>query len=78
MLLNMLNAERKNELKAAYIGDVLWRIMLAYFPESRVPSYSQYMRTLYGDEEAKSGEEIVDDLIDRIKNRKEAAQRDSS
>lgn len=63
----------------AYIGDILWRLLLYVYPQSQVPSYSQYMRSADAHaQREESGQEIVDGLIGRLKNRKEAARHGGS
>lgn len=47
--------------------------MLAVYPKSEVPSYSRYMASVNGNQpEEQTGQEIVDSLIERLKQRKEA------
>lgn len=71
MLLAALKQEDKKQDMLSYIGDTLWRMMIFRHPDSQVPSFSRYVHGLDHPEREKTGQEIVDEMIEKLKRRRE-------
>lgn len=69
-LIAILRSEDKKQAYAAYIGDAIWRIMMWMHPKTEIPSFSRYMKEIDNPVREKSGREIVNDLIQKLKQRK--------
>lgn len=69
MLAAVLSCEQKKQAAVSYFGNTLWRMMMFFHPDSKVPIFSRYMQELGKPVEQKSGPEIVQDLIGKLRQR---------
>lgn len=72
MLAKVLGYEKRQQAAQEYIGDILWRVMMFLHPKSEIPIFSRYMNQLGKPVVQKTGRDIVDDMITRLKQRKKA------
>lgn len=66
----VLKQMQKKQCAISYLGDTIWRIMMYFHPKSQIPTFSRYMRELGHPVQEQTGREILDGLIDKLKQRK--------
>lgn len=72
MLAKVLGHEKRQQVAQEYMGDVLWRVMMFLHPKSEVPIFSKYINQLGKPVVQQSGRDIVNGMIDRLKQREKA------
>lgn len=70
-LKDVLACWRQTDLREAYIGDVLWLLMRAQYPRTKIPAFSEYAAELREDRvrDTRSGEQIITELAEQIRER---------
>lgn len=70
MLAAVLKAEDRKNAAVEYMGNALWRLMMYFQPKTNVPIFSRYMSELGKPVKQQTGKEILNDLIEKLKQRR--------